>query len=141
MIRLRYILCIGVLVGLAACGGSSSKSSSPTTAMNDHAACSPSGTALKIVATGVSFDKKCLAAPANQAFTLELDNQAASIEHNLSIYSADPMKDSAAKTLFQGEHFNGVATKTYNVPALAAGTYHFHCDVHPTTMDGTFVVA
>jgi len=27
------------------------------------------------------------------------------------------------------------------VPALDAGTYFFRCDVHPTTMTGTFVVA
>ena len=30
---------------------------------------------------------------------------------------------------------------TYRVDALEAGTYFFRCDVHPTTMTGTFVVA
>jgi plastocyanin len=28
----------------------------------------------------------------------------------------------------------------YSVPALTAGNYHFHCDVHPTQMYGTLVV-
>ena len=37
-------------------------------------------------------------------------------------------------------HATGPATTTYSVPALKSGTYYFQCDVHPTTMNGTFVV-
>ncbi len=36
----------------------------------------------------------------------------------------------------QGEIFNGVETRTYDVPALPAGTYGFVCTVHPN-MTGT----
>ena len=36
----------------------------------------------------------------------------------------------------QGEVFTGVATRTYDVPALAAGSYQFVCTVHPN-MVGT----
>ncbi len=33
--------------------------------------------------------------------------------------------------MFKGDIFPGVAHKTYDVPALAAGAYTFHCIVHP----------
>jgi hypothetical protein len=40
---------------------------------------------------------------------------------------------------FAGDLVTGPATATYDVPAIPAGTYFFHCDVHPTQMFGTFV--
>ena len=42
--------------------------------------------------------------------------------------------------LFRGGLDTGVATITYDIPALMPGTYYFHCDVHPT-MNGTVTVA
>jgi plastocyanin len=36
--------------------------------------------------------------------------------------------------------FTGPQKKSYAVPALAAGTYQFECQVHPTTMKGTLEV-
>ena len=41
--------------------------------------------------------------------------------------------------MLKGEIFNGAATKTYQVPALGAGTYTFVCSVHPN-MTGTLTV-
>ncbi len=35
------------------------------------------------------------------------------------------------EVVFQGEIFTGVGTKTYDIPALPAGTYAFVCTVHP----------
>jgi plastocyanin len=29
---------------------------------------------------------------------------------------------------------------TYNLDALDPGTYYFHCDIHPTTMQGVLEV-
>jgi plastocyanin len=138
MKRMRFVLCLVALVALVACGGSSKKNSSATaTTMADvMPKCTPSGAALTITAKSVKFDKDCLAAPANQPSTIEFDNQDASIPHNLSIYT----DKSATKELFKGDEFVGVNKKTYNVPPLAPGSYHFHCDIHPTTMEGTFVV-
>jgi plastocyanin len=151
--------CIGI-VGLAAallaaCGGSNappqaattSSSSSDTmssgsmsSAMSANTSCAPSGTTIKLVAKDTMFDASCLAAPAGQAITVTFDNEDSGIIHNLAIYSADPMEDKNAKTLFKGDLVTGVKTVTYNIPSLSAGTYHFHCDVHPTQMYGTFVV-
>jgi len=42
----------------------------------------------------------------------------------------------AYTNLFKGAIFNGVETRTYDVPALDAGQYAFVCTVHPT-MVGT----
>jgi hypothetical protein len=52
--------------------------------------------------------------------------------------SADPQSAYARGLWVQ--FFNGVAQKTYNVPALAAGQYPFMCQVHPTTMKGILTV-
>jgi nitrite reductase (NO-forming) len=109
---------------------------SPTGTGSGTAACAPSGTALKISATNVTFDTDCLAAPAGQPFTITFDNMDPAIPHNISIYT-----DSSATTnLFKGDLVTGPKTVTYEVGALKPGTYFFRCDVHPTTMFGTFVV-
>jgi cytochrome c oxidase subunit 2 len=99
--------------------------------------CEPDGTDLAIVAKDIAFDPKCLAAPADEPFTITLDNQDDGIPHNISI-AADPGWE---EVLYAGATFNGVATQVEEVPGLPAGTYLFRCDVHPIpAMSGTFVV-
>lgn len=101
-------------------------------------ACDPAGTELQVVAEKIAFDTTCLAAPADAPFTVSLENRDAGVPHNLSIYTDETAKE----VLFKGELFNGVDARTYEVPALPAGTYFFRCDVHPIpAMSGTFVVA
>lgn len=155
----RWVGIVGVAAAalLAACGGTNAppsaaantssssetmSSGSMTTSgmeMSANTSCAPSGTTIKLVAKDTMFNASCLAAPAGQAVTVNFDNQDP-LPHNLAIYSADPTVDTNAKTLFKGDLVNGPKMMTYSIPALAAGTYHFHCDVHPTQMYGTFVV-
>jgi cytochrome c oxidase subunit 2 len=114
----------------ASTGGSASSGQPPA------AACSPAGTSLTVTAHNIHFSKSCLAAPAGQAFTVTFTNDDSGVPHNIAIYT----DSSASKSLFKGQIVTGTKTVVYHVPALSAGTYYFRCDVHPTTMHGTFVV-
>jgi plastocyanin len=96
-------------------------------------ACTAEGASLSISAKDKKFDKSCLAAPADQDFTIAFDNQDATVRHNVAIYDGN-------KELFKGEIIVGPSKTTYAVPAQPAGTYQFRCDPHDETMIGTFVV-
>jgi plastocyanin len=99
-------------------------------------ACSPSGTALSLAAKDRKFDKECLAAPADQPFTIEFDNQDSSVAHNVAIYD----RTNGKKPLFKGELIIGPQRITYSVPTQASGTYEFQCEAHDFAMFGTFIV-
>lgn len=153
--KLRTVMVVLALVA-GACGNSDGESAgsggTSETTMEEHAAepemtsggpptsapatCAPQGNALAITASGTAFDVGCLAAPAGQAFTIALDNKD-SVAHNLAILESHEAED----VLFRGDIFQGPKSTTYQVPALKAGAYAFHCEVHPGTMKGTFVVA
>jgi plastocyanin len=93
----------------------------------------PAGDAVVISAKGIAFEQKEVSAPAGTPFVIRFDNRDAGIPHNVEI------KDSMGMSLFKGEVFNGLASRDYQVPALAAGTYQFVCTVHPN-MVGTLTV-
>ena len=113
------------------------KASAPSTAT-----CSPSGSTVSVVApvgaSGTGFEQTCYAASAKQAFTITFDNKDTSITHNFAVYDTQ-----GGKYIFGAEPtqlVTGPGTATYKVTPQAPGTYYFQCDVHPTTMNGTFVV-
>jgi plastocyanin len=96
---------------------------------------SPSaGPVVKEVAVGIAFVNGQLEAPAGQPFTIDFDNQDAGTPHNIEI------KDAGGASVFKGEIVTGPIVTSYNVGALAAGSYPFICDVHPTAMTGTLTV-
>jgi plastocyanin len=88
------------------------------------------------VAQNVAFNRGCLAAPANRAFTVGLVNQDSGVPHNFSIYT----DATATVALYTGVIFVGPATRRFAVKALRPGTYYFRCDVHPDTMTGVLIV-
>ena len=100
--------------------------------------CSPSGTALSIAANHRKFDKDCLAAPAQQPFAIEFDNQESEVPHNIAIYDRS---SGQKKPLFKGELIVGPQKTTYSVPALVPGRYQFQCEAHDFAMFGTFIVS
>lgn len=127
MKRIALALATGALaLGLAACSSASAEQPAPSGPVPDSSA------DVVVAARDIRFDTSELSAPAGTAFTLELDNHDAA-PHNVAILGAD------GKTVFSGEIFGGDASRTYDVPALTAGTYEFRCDVHPE-MTGTLTV-
>ncbi len=103
------------------------------------AGCKPNGTKLSVTAQGIAFNEDCLAAPADKPFTIAFDNKDPGTPHNVAIYPDEASATDPANALFAGEVFPGPETRTYDVPAIKKGDYFFHCDVHPTQMNGTFV--
>jgi hypothetical protein len=106
--------------------------------------CEPEGTTLQIAApvgsSASGFDKTCLAAPAQEAFSIDFDNQDAGVSHNVSVYTDSTATTRLGGASDPGDFIIGPATVTYEVEPLEAGTYFFRCDIHPTTMTGAFVV-
>jgi cytochrome c oxidase subunit 2 len=98
----------------------------------------PSGqTVIKLSAKDIAFSTSTLTAPANQPFTISFTNDDA-VPHNVAIFQGS---DATGTNVFRGTVFAGPGkTMDYQVKALPAGTYYFHCDVHPTTMYGTLTV-
>jgi plastocyanin len=105
---------------------SASAAASPSVAPSASSA----ATVVQLAALNVAFDQSALTVPADSAFQIKFDNNDAGTPHNVEI------KDASGASIFRGEIFSGVDTRTYDVQALAAGTYQFVCSVH-SNMTGT----
>jgi plastocyanin len=123
----RLLLALS-LVAVAAIGAACSSASAKPLPSGPVDANGPT-----IVAKDMAFSPSTVEIAANKNVTIHFDNQD-SAPHNVAIY-----KDStASEKVSVGEVIS--ASKTDQVvPALAAGTYFFRCDVH-TNMTGTIVV-
>lgn len=86
-----------------------------------------------VAALNIAFSPTELSVAPDVAFKINFANNDAGIPHNVEI------KDAGGATVFNGDIFNGVETRTYDAPPLAAGTYQFICSVHPN-MVGTLTV-
>ena len=122
---------------------SASAAASPSVSAGPSASAAPGGsvaptgsaaaTVVQVAALNIAFDPTELSAPADTAFQIEFANNDPSIPHNVEI------KDAGGASVFKGDIFNGVGTRTYDVPPLAAGAYQFVCTVH-ANMVGTLTV-
>ena len=90
---------------------------------------------INLTAKSMSFDKSTITVPAGASVTMNFDNKD-SIPHNFALYT-----DSSARTpIFIGQVISAT-TVTYKFTApTTPGNYFFRCDVHPTSMTGTFIV-
>ena len=93
---------------------------------------------LEIAAENTEYDVSELGpAPAGEDILLQFDNDDPDIRHNWSLYRDEEGTD----VIFEGEIITGVDTIDYEVPAIdEPGTYHFHCDIHPTAMTGELII-
>ena len=112
----------------------SASASAAASASASAAGSAAAGDQIQLAAQSIQFSTKELQAPSGKAFTIEFTNNDSGIAHNVEILDANNT------SVFKGDVFPGVATQTYQVPALKAGTYSYLCDVHPTLMTGTLTV-
>ncbi|MGZ6269761.1 MAG: cupredoxin domain-containing protein, partial [Candidatus Limnocylindrales bacterium] len=120
-----------------AASGSAAASGSPAAGASPQASggTSAPATTLSLTAANTAYDKTTLEAPAGQPFAIQFTNNDAGIPHNVSIHKDSP----TGAEVWRGEIFPGVGSRTYQVPALPAGTYGFVCSVH-SNMTGTLTV-
>ncbi|MEX2185132.1 MAG: cupredoxin domain-containing protein [Chloroflexota bacterium] len=91
----------------------------------------PADTVIEISASSsTAFEQTALTVPADVPFQIHFKNDEAGVPHNVEV------RDGTGASLMRGDIINGVAEATYDVPALAAGSYPFLCSVHPN-MTGT----
>jgi plastocyanin len=128
---------VGAMAGIALLAGGLAvvtfpKSESTQAAPISVSLAAPAGAAVK------GFSTKDLTFKAGTPTNLTFDNQDPSVPHNVVIFQGN--NDKGAQ-VFSGPLVTGPAQVVYNVPALVAGTYYFHCQVHPTTMFGHLTVS
>jgi len=90
----------------------------------------PAGGTATVVAKDIVFTTPAIAVTAGSPFTIAFDNKDGA-PHNMAI------SDANGQTVFKGDIVTS-SQVTYRVPALAAGTYTFICEVHPD-MKGTII--
>jgi cytochrome c oxidase subunit II len=93
----------------------------------------------RIAAKDIAFDKQCLSGPASRPFEITFDNQE-SVPHNVAFFRG---RDAGApRILPQADTplFPGPKATAYRLPDLRPGSYFFHCDAHPSSMNGTLQI-
>jgi plastocyanin len=123
----RLLLALGLVAIAAASAACSNAAAQPI----PSGPVDPNGPT--IVAKDMTFAPSTVELVAGKNVTIHFDNKD-NAPHNVAIYQ----DSSASKKLSVGEIVTGAKTDQV-VPALAAGTYFFRCDVHPN-MTGTIVV-
>jgi plastocyanin len=123
----RLTLTLGLVVLAAVLAACSSTSAAPAST-NQPPAGSPSADAVTVVAKDIAFQATAVTVKAGSPVSIVFDNQDGA-PHNMAITDAN------GQGVFRGEIVSN-SKVTYTVPALAAGTYTFICEVHPN-MKGT----
>ena len=68
---------------------------------------------------------------------VNFNNLDSGVPHTFSVYT----NSAATTSIFIGSRVTGVSSITYSFTApTTPGTYFFRCDVHPSMMNGSFVV-
>lgn len=127
-------------------GNATSSNAAPTNATANAApstgsnATSPSqskNVSISLTAKNIAFDKKTMTAPAGSLVTINFDNQDGGVPHNFALYQSS----AATNAIFKGDIITGPRKTTYTFTAPPKpGIYYYQCDVHPTQMNGKFII-
>jgi hypothetical protein len=121
-----------------------------TSARADGSGTAHNGSDLRVEGRDITFDTRCLIAPAGQRITIRFGNDDAGVPRNISIYELTPFLRECIVTgtaplqdtdrpLFQGDIVEGAREIKYAVDPLDPGEYYFQDDVHPSA-NGVLVV-
>jgi plastocyanin len=142
ILRIGVLLAgVALLVGLTACGsddksssGATSRATTPAGGATNAATGETGATSVQVVAKDFSFDPDSFTVAAGKDVTITLNNQG-SATHTLTVY-----KDEAFTEPVAGADTKNVsgASKGEFTTTFAAGEYYFHCQRHPTQMQGEF---
>ncbi len=92
---------------------------------------------VSLTAQNLAFDQSTITVPAGAEVVMTFTNMDTGIPHNFAVYESS----AADQSIFVGEIIDsGTTTYRFTAPQ-EPGTYFFRCDVHPTTMTGSFVVS
>jgi plastocyanin len=110
------------------------------------ATCRPSGSTRITVTAPVGasvngFGQTCLAVRAGVDFSVAFSNDDTGQLHTWSLFTDSSAAQRLGGAPSASEAITGPAEKTYQLKALQPGSYFYRCDVHPTVMTGTLVVA
>jgi plastocyanin len=90
-----------------------------------------------LIAKNIAFNTSTITVPAGANVTVNFDNQDSGIPHNFAVYETS----AAQNAIFTGKIITGPAKTTYTFTAPSKpGNYYFQCNVHPTQMNGQFIV-
>ncbi len=123
----RLTLTFGLLALAAVLAACSGASAAPGETPAPQAG-NPGGATVAVVARDLAFVTPAVTVKAGAAFAIDFDNQDGA-PHNIAI------SDASGAKVFKGDIVSS-SKVSYQVPALAAGTYTFICEVHPD-MKGT----
>ena len=93
-------------------------------------------TELTLAASSLRFEQTSLTAPAGNV-TIVFDNRDEGIPHNLHVFKGS---DASGEEVGATEIEAGAIRQTLALGELAAGTYFYRCDVHPSQMMGTLTI-
>jgi plastocyanin len=133
-------------VGPSPAGGAPQPSSSPQASPSAGATCQPSGTTTITVTAPVNssvngFAETCLAVQAGNDFSVTFKNEDTGIQHTWALFTDSSAAQRLGGAASPSEAITGPDEKTYQLKALQPGSYFYRCDIHPTVMTGTLVVA
>lgn len=128
------LLALSTVLALSACASepaawtyapAPSKTPAPSADASAGTSEAPSGNALISAVLSV-YEQASVDVPAGVPFKLDFDNKDAGVPHDVDIH----VGDRAGELVFGMDAFPGVALKTFDIPALEAGTYAFVCSIH-----------
>ncbi len=97
------------------------------------------GQTVNVVAKGIKFDTNQIQVKTGGQIRIHFDNQDQGVQHNFAVYQSSTTTTQVAPGSV-GVTFEGVNQDDVVFTAPQPGAYYFRCDVHPTIMNGNFIV-